>query len=399
LKSDAVNQRGDLEFNEAIVTIPVYFDGRARRDLRKAADEAGIYIKSFIHEPFAAIVGHLNRSGTWNRISSIADKTILVFDWGGGTLDITVASVIDNQLIELAIGGVNDRAGDHFDEQIERFALSRSCDRNGVSIDEIRILAGDKGRLITECERAKIALSGVQSEPIQTGRAYFRGDKRYDVDEVIQRSELDDIVSSDIENAIAQVELTLRRAGISPHAVDLVLLIGGSSKMPLVRDRLRELFGHRITEIEHADTVIAEGAAVIDALGFHPMLSRSICVELADDSLYQVFTEGSLAVPDLCKKTLNFYCTDNRDGEAKLIVKDSSNGFRSSKPALKHILTIPVSAELPKPYNHERVTVDFWLDDDLIVNVRGRAATQTEGNSCEIFDLCYGLKLHDSGGE
>lgn len=395
LKSDAVTQRPDLDFKEAIVTIPVYFDGRARRDLRKAADEAGIYIRSFIHEPFAAIVGHLNRSNPWDRIASVGDKTILVFDWGGGTLDVTVAKLAGSQLVELAIGGINDRAGDYFDELIERFVLNRSCDRHHLNIDDIRILAGDKGRLLTECERAKIALSELQSEQVQTGHAYFSGDKRFDVDEVLHRSELNCLVTKDIDAAVAQVESTLGRAEISPHAVDLVLLIGGTSKMPLVRDRLRELFGHRIMEIDHADTIIAEGAAVIDALGFHPMLSRSICVELADDSLYPVFSEGCLAVPDLCKKTLSFYCTDNRDGEAKLIVKDSSNGFRSSKPALKHVLTIPVSNSLPKPYDHERVTVDFWLDDDLVVNVRGRAATQTEGAFCEITDLCYGLKLHD----
>lgn len=399
LKEDACDQRPDLEFSGAIVTVPVYFDGKARRDLRMAADKAGIYIRSFIHEPFAAIVGYLSRSDSWNRISSLNDRVVLVFDWGGGTLDITIAKIVDNQLIELSIGGMNDRAGDYFDEQVHKWALSNSCARNNLTVDDIRILAGDRGRLLTECERAKIALSDDLDDKIQTARAYSLGERWYDIDEAVQRTDLNGIVSADVERAISEVEAVLARAGVSHHGVDTVLLIGGTSRMPLVRDRLRELFSHRIVEIEQADTVIAEGAAVIDALNLQPMLSRSVCVELADDSLYPVFIEGELAVPDLCKKTLSFYCTDNRDGEAKLILKDSSNGYRSSKPALKQILTLPVSPDLPKPYNHEKVTVDFWLDEDLIVNVRGKAATQDKGNSCEIYDLCYGLRLQSPEGE
>ena len=399
LKEDALTQRPDLEFTHAVVTIPVYFDGKARRDLRKSADNAGIFIRSFIHEPFAAIVGYLSRSKSLERIDTLSDKTILVFDWGGGTLDITVAKVLGSQIIELAICGVNDRSGDFFDEEIMKFALSRSYDRNGISSDTIRIVAGDKGRILTECERTKIALSELSYDKIQIGRAYSQSERRYDVDEIINRSELNNIVANEVDDAIIQVESTLSRAGVSPHAIDQVLLIGGTSRMPYVRDRLREMFSHRITEIKNADTIIAEGAAVIDALGFQPFFARSLCVELADDSLYPVFEEGSLAVPDLCKKTLSFYCTDNRNGEAKLILKDRSNEYRSSKPALKNILTIPVSPELPRPYKHEKVSVDFWLDSDLIVNVKGKAATQRVGNSHEIYDLCYGLRLFNSDME
>ncbi len=101
LKHDAQQSYG-TEVSSAVVTIPVNFDGRARRDLRRAAHEAGIYIKTFVHEPFAAIVGYCY-SGKGNRTLQQRDgEKILVFDWGGGTLDITIGQVEGGTISELA---------------------------------------------------------------------------------------------------------------------------------------------------------------------------------------------------------------------------------------------------------------------------------------------------------
>lgn len=131
-----------------VVTIPIYFDGWQRRELRKAADAAGFFIKTFVHEPFAAIVGYCHRKGHGLHMEHMEGQIFLVFDWGGGTLDITVAQVINSELTELATGGISDRAGDYFNKKMEKYAISGFREKLGASPNDLPI---SSDRLLEEC--------------------------------------------------------------------------------------------------------------------------------------------------------------------------------------------------------------------------------------------------------
>src|SRR4051794_10831433 len=96
------------EFDRAVITIPIYYDGRARSELRKAAGAAGIQVTTFVHEPFAAVVGFCQGKGG---VEDFEDSNFLVFDWGGGTLDITVTKIKNQRVYELATSGLRDIAG------------------------------------------------------------------------------------------------------------------------------------------------------------------------------------------------------------------------------------------------------------------------------------------------
>ncbi len=171
LKHDAQQSYG-TEVSSAVVTIPVNFDGRARRDLRLAAHQAGIYIKTFVHEPFAAIVGYCY-SGKSNRTFQQRDgEKILVFDWGGGTLDITIGQVEGGTVTELATSGLSDRSGDHFDDILANFAKTEFMERNRLQPDMFVLSPGTRDRLRTECELRKIDLSTEQEAMISLDGFY-----------------------------------------------------------------------------------------------------------------------------------------------------------------------------------------------------------------------------------
>lgn len=393
LRSDARSSYG-FEVNEAVVTVPVYFDGCARRDLREAADKAGIYIKSFVHEPFAALVGYLYGGDAQQNLRDQEDKNILVFDWGGGTLDITVGQVANGRVIELSTAGISDRAGDHFDRVLGKIATRKFQDRNAVTSDQLQLTPTTKDRFYIESERCKIALSDEGTQEIELAD-YLRVDgKVFDLTEEINRQELEEELFPDIDQARLQVNRALEAAGLRARQVDLVLLIGGTSRIPAVQRAMRERFGCTVVNVKNSNSIIAEGAAIADALGLGPAFAASVAVELSDGTHHEVFKAGDLAKAKICNKTINFFCTDNRDGVGRLIVglTDSYNG----KFDRKAIITLPVSPDLPRPYSHERVTANFYLDEDLVLHVDVKAATQSKGENKEIVDLRFALSAMEN---
>lgn len=374
---------------EAIVTVPVYYGGDARREIRKAADKAGVYIKTFVHEPFAALVGYVFAKGGRRQLENFDARNVLVFDWGGGTLDITVVEILKGQIIERAVAGIEDRAGDYFDNLLQRDVRRRVLERNGWSPEHIEISPGALDRLRAECERVKIQLSTSQDEKLQVAQAVKAAGKTVHISELIQRREFEELIDREVREAMQQVDIALDRAQIQQRQVDMVLLVGGSSRVPLVRGQLQERFGARLVDAPNADTLIAEGAAAIDALRLEPVLARPIRVELSDGSLYTVFESGHPARSDACNKTVNFFCTDNRGGEARLVMAGDS----SRTGAARFTLNVPVSRELNPNYTPERVVVQFFLDQDMILKVAGKGATQSRGAEMQIHDLCFGLSL------
>jgi len=186
----------------------------------------------------------------------------------------------------------------------------------------------------------------------------------------------------------------MEEARLTSREIDLVLLIGGSSLIPLVQQEMTERFGARIVQVPNADTIIAEGAALIDALGMQPVLARAIGVRLSDESFYEIFPAGTVATPAVCNKTLNFFCTDNRDGEAKIILVERVDQQEITKP---QVLAIPVSREQPhKHADHERVVITFRLDDDLVLHVTAKRATQPHGRTIAIHDLLFALNTREA---
>ena len=352
-----------IGIQEAVVTIPVRFKGHARRELRKAAGMAGIHIKTFVHEPFAAVIGYCFAAG--RDVATMHGSNILVFDWGGGTLDITLARVERSYITELATGGLEDIAGDLFDQRVQRYAENKFLDQYTLRPDILSMLpAGTRDRLNIECELRKIELSMKDRTSVKVAEFLQRDKHVFDLDVPLNRSTFQELIGTDVQAAIAEVDHVLEEARLQRSEVDHVLMIGGSSRIPRIRSEMQRRFGVRVIEVQNGDTIIAEGAAIIAENDWLPFLAKPVQLLLADESFYTVFEERTVLNPVTCQKKITLFCTDNRDGEARLLVAERQRTGDPSSIRMMNSLNIPVNCQLPKPYNHERVYADFYVDED-----------------------------------
>lgn len=165
------------------MTVPVQYDGRARSELRKAPNAAGLQVSTFIHEPFAAVIGYCNNMP--GGLQNLDSTHVMVFDWGGGTLDITIARIKDAKVYELSTSGLKDIAGDYFDSRIENFGRPRFLDRHALQDEKVTLAPGTRTRFAAECECAKISLSSSEEEQLMLAQYFEREDRGYDLSERI----------------------------------------------------------------------------------------------------------------------------------------------------------------------------------------------------------------------
>jgi len=148
-----------LKMDRVVATIPVNMEGHRRALLRQAFRQAGMSVVQFVHEPLAALYGYLRMSeGTPDLIRRYDGKLLLVFDWGGGTLDLTLCRVLNGLLVQVANDGTEEVGGDFFDEEMRNEVEKRSRALSGLG-DDVDVLPEARKRLLHECEKAKIRLS------------------------------------------------------------------------------------------------------------------------------------------------------------------------------------------------------------------------------------------------
>jgi molecular chaperone DnaK len=383
-------KESDFELDEVVVTIPVDFDGDARADLRQAAAAAGIEVVTFVHEPFAAVVGFYRQMG--HDLDSLPDQTLLVFDWGGGTLDITVTRAQDGRLEELSTAGLNGLAGDHFDHRIKEWAQAQFLKKNRLLPEAFSLRVGTLDRLMSACERAKIELSESDETTIRLANILEIGDHTYDLREQLAQAEFEHLIRDDVQRAMREVDRALEEAELSEREVNMVLLIGGTSNIPLVKREMEQRFGTLAFNVENAQTIIAEGAAAVAFHRYQPFLSHSINLWLADGTPLPIFDRDTV-VPIDGRKEITLYCTDNRDGDARLILAELRRIDDRHAPRQQVILNVPVSKALPQVYQHERIYATFEVNEDLILEVEAHGAAKREQRRARIHDLKFGLRL------
>lgn len=391
LKEDIQTRETDDELTEAVVTVPLDFTGKQRQKIRSAAEKVGIAIKTFIHEPFAAVVGCLLKDSS--KLPSLEPENILVFDWGGGTLDITLVKLDSGGLYELSHwgsrAGESVKSGDDFDALLMAEVIDQFRNESNISSSGFRLDPGNESLLASEVEFAKIDLSEEESVSLGIPDFYLSNGKTYTLSQNIKRSQFESLIYRDIQEAMSRVKSVLENAHLQSSQVNRVLLIGGTSRIPLLIQEMYKMFGvTKVVEIPNSNTVIAEGAAIISHHNWKPELVRPICIQLSDDSYYTVFDRRTILDPSSARKEVDFFCTDNRDGEARLIITENQVG----KQQVKEILNIPVSRVLKDIYK-ERVRVDFYVDGDVVLKINAKAYVKNEPSSTEIHDLYYGLRF------
>ncbi len=417
IKNEAVKLETDdlpIDFDEAVVTIPINFSGASRKELRKSANEAGIEIKSFIHEPFAAIIGYYftkdnkTRSEIIKELAALNGKCMLVFDWGGGTLDITVVKVQDGKMIELGTSELTGIAGDKFDELIAEWAWEKFLDKCASNFNEnelLRIKSNKWHQLLNIAERTKIELSSEDSTQFIVPRM-VAGDSSTSLNIEITREIFEELITSSIETASNCITTALQAAGIEKFKIDKILLTGGTCKIPSVIEKLNELGSHKILVCKNAELVIAQGAAVISEMQWMPFLAKNIDIQLADDCYWTMFKKG-LIISNTdehgARKKETFTCVDQRNKEAKVIVTEGIE-MEVYSPTSQALSNVTLGVLNVPTLSHEEfgddIDVEGIIDKDIILTINANSkmvvGSKDDQNysvrvSMQIHQLCFGL--------
>lgn len=203
------------EVTGAVVTIPVDMDGVRRRALRQAFLRADLRIAQFVHEPLAALYGLFRTRGLQDMAREYEGKLLLVFDWGGGTLDLTLCRLTDGMMVQISNDGTDEVGGDLFDDMVLNYVVMKVSQARRIG-DTDHIEMGAKARLLDSCERAKIDLSSRTKVEISVS-GFFRGLDDSDLHYVLHQDELERVVAQLFDKGFRRINDILHDAGFSPE--------------------------------------------------------------------------------------------------------------------------------------------------------------------------------------
>lgn len=317
VKSTVAKIRTD--FNEAVFSIPVDFSAEARKDLLNAAESVGIKVKGFISESSAAYLSKINDSNI-----KTCSK-VMVIDFGGGTLDLSILSLKNNMVFEEAVYGIKF-GGDDIDKELALRLMPKIFPKQ--SYDELN--SREKDRLMNEAERMKIEFSDCDDYEITLGANIKSVTVDYDT--------FSDIITPLItENVLKAIRKIIEKADISPENIDKVILAGGSCSLRPFADIMLSLFTEDkiIFDGENKDYqwMVAKGAAVTSAIDCDFRLSDDICILLSDGETYPVLKKDINKVGDK-SETMSFSLTSDSP-DAHFIFTDSTGENRYAVVSVK----------------------------------------------------------------
>ena len=391
----------NLQADHAVVTIPVNMEGKRRSLLRDAFRAAGISIVQFVHEPLAALYGYLrSQVDIAATIRKFDRKLVLVFDWGGGTLDLTLCRVVDGMLVQVGNDGTDDVGGDLFDEEIRNEVEKRVRAKLNHAGD-VQVHEDARTRLMHECERVKIDLSGRSNANIFV-QTFFHELDDPALDLTLSRDDLEGMVGNLVVKGIGRIESLLAREGYSTASVSLCLATGGIVNMPLVKARLHELFGpQRVHVSERSASLISEGAAWVahDKARLH--LAKNVELTLARNS-YMPLLNAGLEMPIeglVCKDSFTVYCVDPSDGHGKFQLVSPHRAGPKVMPDDKRrtLANLVVNVDRKAAPFKERLQLDVTIDDNLVLVAKARSLNMRGLAEAEVHDLEFALQLPSGG--
>ena len=250
LKADAESYLGE-KVTEAVITVPAYFNDAQRQATKDAGKIAGLDVKRIINEPTAAALAY--------GLDNEKEQKIMVYDLGGGTFDVSIIEIGDGVIEVLATSGDNRLGGDDFDQKITQYMIDEFKKAEGVDLSTDKMALQ---RLKEAAEKAKKELSSATTTNINLPfiTATAEGPKHFDMN--LTRAKFDELTHDLVERTATPVSNALRDAGITAADLGKVLLVGGSTRIPAVQDKVKQLTGHEPNKSLNPDECVAIGASV-----------------------------------------------------------------------------------------------------------------------------------------
>jgi len=250
LKADAEAYLGE-KVDEAVITVPAYFNDAQRQATKDAGKIAGLDVKRIINEPTAAALAY--------GLDNEKEQKIMVYDLGGGTFDVSIIEIGDGVIEVLSTAGNNRLGGDDFDDKITEYMLAEFKKNEGVDLSTDKMALQ---RLKEAAEKAKKELSSATTTNINLPfiTATAEGPKHFDMN--LTKAKFDELTHDLIEKTAEPVKRALSDAGIAASELGKVLLVGGSTRVPAVQDKVKQLTGHEPSKTLNPDECVALGASV-----------------------------------------------------------------------------------------------------------------------------------------
>lgn len=250
LKKDAEDFLGDT-VTDAVITVPAYFNDAQRQATKDAGRIAGLNVLRIINEPTSAALAYGLDNGQAQKI--------LVYDLGSGTFDVSIIEIGDHVIEVLATSGDNHLGGDDFDERIVQYLVEQFKKTEGINLSKDTAALQ---RLKEEAEKAKKELSSCMTTNINLPFLAMAKDGPHHMDIQLSRSKFEELTKDLIERTAIPVENAIHDAGLTKSQIDMVLLVGGSTRIPAVQDKVRTLMGKEPSRNVNPDECVAIGAAV-----------------------------------------------------------------------------------------------------------------------------------------
>src|SRR3954464_1514532 len=362
LKADAEAYLGDT-VDSAVITVPAYFNDDQRQATKDAGKVAGLDVKRIINEPTAASLAY--------GLDKESDQTILVFDLGGGTFDVSVLELGDGVCEGKSPAGDNHLGGDNFDKAIVDWMVAEFKKANGVDLSTDPMALQ---RLYDEAEKAKIELSSTMTRQINLPFITLTAEGPKHLDLALTRAKLEEITADLLERTVGPTKQALSDAELDASKIDHVVLVGGMTRMPSVQEKVKQIVGKDPHKGVNPDEVVAVGAALqagvlkgeVKDILLLDVTPLSLGIETKGGVMTKLI-ERNTTIPT--KKSETFTTAEDNQPSVEVHVLQGESEMATYNKTLGKFQLVGIP---PAPRGMPQIEVAFDIDANGIINVSAK---------------------------